>query len=910
MYILKGSLLVVCLVSIAMAMPAATDQPLQTVSQGANESEPLQTVSQGANEFSWSLFKTVAEENPGNLIMSPLSAIFALAMTAYGARGETENQLKRVLHLPSSNSLGTSGYQALTDTLNNVTDNELKLANKIFPAQKFAVKPDYQELLTNYFRSAVQKVDFSNSREAAGIINTWVQENTNDRIKDLLTSDDVDESTALVLVNAVYFKGQWKDKFDPQDTRELRFHVDETTTKKVPTMYRTGDYRYGYVPGMNATFIEIPYKGDELSMIIFLPEDVNGLNEVQQQLQDINIANLFDDAYEGRVELYLPKFKIESKLILNDVLQKMGLTDMFSDRANFSGIADDDLSISKVVQKAFIEVNEEGSEAAAATAIIAATTSLFTLRPEFRIDRPFVYGIAKTLSNDKSNASDKVFIFKGIVNEPMMFCINEGLIRFLKTCCFVSRDYTNNKIRASRDWSLADRSTRDRSVLSTSGITQVIFAAIYTGSLSTFLQSAFDFRRGSTEGTERKMGIYKGSVLVACLILIGIASQATSNQPLYAISRCTNEFSFSLLKAVVEENPGNLVMSPLSAAIVLAMAAYGAGGETELQLKRVLRLSSAQNLGPSNYQALIDILQNSKENDFVLANNLFAGEKFSVKPSYQQLTENFFRSIAQSINFKKAEEAANMLNAWVQRKTNNRIKEIFSQSEVDSNTGLMLVNAVHFKGLWKKRFNPELTKERPFYFNGNTIKNIPTMYTNGIYKFGELSNLKASFIEIPYQGNGMSMVVILPNEVNGLFEVEKRLEGLNINDILNQGYERELHLYLPKFRIERKIDLNSVLKKLGLIDMFSSRANFSAIADNNLFVSKAIQQAFIEVSEEGSESASATGLSAVVAAALFQPEVKIDRPFIYCIVKSLSSEQSSSAERVLVFAGRVNEPQI
>ncbi|XP_076634199.1 uncharacterized protein LOC143348166 [Colletes latitarsis] len=859
MYILKGSLLVVCLVSIAMAMQAATDQSLQTVSQGANE-------------FSLSLFKAVAEETPGNLIMSPLSAIFALAMTAYGARGETENQLKRVLHLPSSNSLGTSGYQALTDTFNNVTDNELKLANKIFPALKFSVKPDYQELLTNYFRSAVQTVDFSKSEEAASIVNTWVQENTNDRIKDLITSGDVDGSTALVLVNAVYFKGQWKNKFDPQNTMDMLFHVDETTTKNVPTMYRNGDYKYGEVPGMNATFIEIPYKGDELSMIIVLPNDVNGLHELQQNLQDINITNLLDDTYEKEVELYLPKFKIESKLDLNDVLQKMGLTDMFTERANFSGIADDDLSISKVIQKAFIEVNEEGSEAAAATGVIAVGTSLFSERSEFIIDRPFIYGIAKTLSNDKSNASDKVFIFTGIVNEPML---------------------------------------RDRSALSTCGISQVIFAAIYTGSLSSFLQSAFDFRRGFTEGTQRKMNIYKGSVLVACLILIGITSQATSNQPLYAISRGANEFSFSLLKTVVEENPGNLVISPLSAAIVLAMAAYGAGGETEMQLKRVLRLSSAQNLGPTGYQTLIDILQNTKENDFVLANKLFAGEKFSMKSNYQQLIENFFRSVVQSINFKKAEEAANMLNAWVQQKTNNRIKAIFSQSDVDSNTGLMLVNAVHFKGLWQKKFNAELTKERPFYFNGNTIKNISTMYANGVYKFGELSDLKASFVEIPYQSNDMSMVVILPNEVNSLFEVEKRLEGININDILNQGYERELHLYLPKFRIEKKIDLNDVLKKLGLVDMFSSRANFSAIADSNLFVSKVIQQAIIEVSEEGSESASATGLSAVMATAVFQPEVKIDRPFIYCIVKSLSSEQSSSGtERVVVFAGRVNEPQI
>ncbi|XP_076623435.1 antitrypsin isoform X2 [Colletes latitarsis] len=400
----RNHLLVACFISIAMATKAACN-------------EALSAVSQGTNQFSLSLFQTALEENPGNLIMSPLSAAIVLAMAAYGARGETENQFKRVLNLPSPDSLGTSGYQALIDTLNNVKENKLNLANKVFVANKFSIEPGYQQLTENYFRSITQAVNFSKSQEAANIVNRWVQENTNDRIKNIVTSDDLNDMTALVLVNAVYFKGQWKNKFNSEDTKEMPFHVNENTVKNVPTMYRQGSYKYGELPHLNAKFIEIPYKGNELSMVIILPNEINGLSEVKKKLQDMNIADILNQGFTGDVQLYMPKFKIESKIELNSILKKLGLTDMFTARANFSGIANDNLAVSKVIQKAFIEVNEEGSEAAAATAIQLRCCSIM-VHPEIRINHPFMYGIIKTFHNDACDISENALIFMGHVNEP------------------------------------------------------------------------------------------------------------------------------------------------------------------------------------------------------------------------------------------------------------------------------------------------------------------------------------------------------------------------------------------------------------------------------------------------------------------------------------------------------------
>nr|XP_034181369.1 antichymotrypsin-2-like isoform X3 [Osmia lignaria] len=400
----KKSFLSVCLVLLTMA-------------KAENNTQAFRAVSEGINQFSSSLFQCVLEENHGNIIMSPLSAAVVLAMAAFGARGETEKQLKKALHIPSPDTLGTSGYQSLIDDLNNVKVAKLLLANKVFAAEKFSVKPAYIELTEKYFHSVTQLVNFAKSEEAANTINTWVKQNTNDRIKEIVNPGDLNSMTAMVLVNAVYFKGQWQDKFDPQNTEERPFHVDENTVKNVSTMFRSGSYLYGELSNLNAKFVLLPYKDDELSMIIILPNEINGLAEVEKKLQNTNIMDILHQGHQREVELYLPKFKIESKIELNEPLNKLGLTDMFTSKANFSGIADADLVVSKVVQKAFIEVNEEGSEAAAATGAIMMKLSL-EFPVDFTVNRPFYYNIIKITKDDGNKVSSVITLFSGHTAEP------------------------------------------------------------------------------------------------------------------------------------------------------------------------------------------------------------------------------------------------------------------------------------------------------------------------------------------------------------------------------------------------------------------------------------------------------------------------------------------------------------
>ncbi|CAL7940866.1 unnamed protein product [Xylocopa violacea] len=368
----------------------------------------LQAVSDGTNEFSSLFYQTVAEKTPGNLIMSPLSAAIVLAMAAYGSRGETENQFKKLLHLPSAN--GESGYQALIDNLNKIQENKLQLANKIFTAEHLDMKPTYKELTETYFHSIAQAVDFAKSQQAADTINGWVEQNTNELIKDLIKPGDLNNSTALVLVNAAYFKGLWNDQFNPNSTTDMPFYIDSNTVKNVPMMSRIGSYRSGELPELNAKFIELPYKGGELSMLIILPNVVDGLAEVEKKLLNVNLANVLNQGYVRTQNLYLPKFKIESKIELEDVLKKMGLIDAFDGRADFSGISNEKMDISKVVQKAFIEVNEEGTEAAAATGMsVALSVSADPI--EIIVNHPFLYSIIKT-------GDTNVQLFKGRIVDP------------------------------------------------------------------------------------------------------------------------------------------------------------------------------------------------------------------------------------------------------------------------------------------------------------------------------------------------------------------------------------------------------------------------------------------------------------------------------------------------------------
>ncbi|KAJ8681833.1 hypothetical protein QAD02_017625 [Eretmocerus hayati] len=386
------------LVACAMAQESATEAQV--------------AVTQSANSFSNDLFKKIAKEQVGkNLISSPLSADIVLSMAAYGAGGNTAKQMRQSLHLPENDAVARQGFESLLTSLQDVKNVTLKIANKVYVAKGFEVKAEYKQLTSGPFKSETSELDLEKPTESAASVNKWVEDNTNNKIHEIVRADDINTDTRLLLLNAVYFKGNWAKKFNEKFTEIMPFNTDEKTQKNVSTMFMSSKFKYGELPNLKAKFVELPYENKDLKMIIILPDEVNGLSLIEENLESVRPEQLKGE--EVTVELYLPKFKIESTIDLEKPLKELGMTDMFENSANFTGMSDAPLKVGKVLQKAFIEVNEEGSEAAAVTAIQIVPLNLPSDWDEeiiFKVDRPFSYKIIDTAT--------QAVLFTGHVYDP------------------------------------------------------------------------------------------------------------------------------------------------------------------------------------------------------------------------------------------------------------------------------------------------------------------------------------------------------------------------------------------------------------------------------------------------------------------------------------------------------------
>ena len=347
----------------------------------------------GNNEFAIDLYQKLSASNQDkNVFFSPLSISTALGMTYAGARGNTETQMAGVLHFGLPQDELHAAFAALAGKLNrpDAQGYRLKIANALWGQKDYPFAASFLDLVKKYYEGGFNTVDFAGDTEGSRqIINLWVEKNTAGKIKDLLHQGDISRLTRLVLTNAIYFKGDWAAKFKPEETRTAPFYVRPGETADVSMMHQTG--RFGYAAPDGLQVLELPYAGGELSMIVLLPRD--GAEDLDAKLAAGELNSWLAGLEEREVAVYLPKFKFEARYGLGGLLAKMGMPDAFDlPPADFSGMTGGkDLYISKVIHQAFIEVNEEGSEAAAATAVVMNTKSVAPPIPEFKADRPFVF---------------------------------------------------------------------------------------------------------------------------------------------------------------------------------------------------------------------------------------------------------------------------------------------------------------------------------------------------------------------------------------------------------------------------------------------------------------------------------------------------------------------------------------
>jgi serpin B len=366
---------------------------------------------ESSNKFGFKLFSEVLKnDREKNVFISPSSVAIALAMTYNGASGTTQLAIAKTLELQGLNlpEINSSYKAALKQLLDNSDPKvQLKIANSLWANQDVSFRPDFLQRTQDFYQAKVSNLNFQDAA-APSIINNWVKENTNGKIDKII--EKIEPLDVLFLINAIYFKGKWSKEFDKNQTAQYPFYITPSRQKQLPMMSQDGDYRYYENNQLQA--VSLPYgKDGKFSFYIFLPKQNSNLNAFYQNLNVENWEKWITRFSKQKGFIRLPRFKTDYDVTLNDALKSLGMEEAFSNKANFSGMGKN-FAISQVKHKTFVEVNEEGTEAAAATSVGIVATSLRDEPEPFRmiVDRPFFCAI-----RDNQTGS---LLFMGSIIEP------------------------------------------------------------------------------------------------------------------------------------------------------------------------------------------------------------------------------------------------------------------------------------------------------------------------------------------------------------------------------------------------------------------------------------------------------------------------------------------------------------
>ncbi|KAM9286097.1 ovalbumin-like [Cariama cristata] len=384
-----------------------------------------------------------------------------------------------------------------------------------------------------------------------------------------------------------------------------------------------------------------------------------------------------------------------------------------------------------------------------------------------------------------------------------------------------------------------------------------------------------------------------------------------------SIGAANTDFCFDVFKELkVHHANENIFYSPLSIVSALAMVYLGARENTRAQIDKALHFDKILGFGEtvesqcdtsvsvhtSLKDMLIQITKPSDNYSFSFASKIYTEETYPILPEYLQCVKELYKGGVETISFQTAaDQAREVINSWVESHTNGMIKNILQPGSVDPQTKMVLVNAVYFKGIWEKAFKEEDTQEMPFRINEQESKPVQMMYQIGSFKLTVAASENLKILEFPYASGQLSMMVILPDEVSGLKQLETSItsEKLIKWTSSNTMEERKIRVYLPRMKIEEKYNLKSVLMALGITDLFSSSANLSGISSaESLKMSEAVHEAFVEIYEAGSEVTSSTGTE--MEAENVSEEFKADHPFLFLIKHNPTDS--------IVFFGRCMSP--
>jgi len=388
-------ILVLVFASLALSCSEMIDQPLsERTVRSLTPSE--KALASSGNTFGLNLFREIARDpelEGRNMFISPLSVSYALGMTLNGAGGETREAIVNTLELEGlTPEEANESYRSLTDFLVNLDPTvRFQIASSIWYRDDFSVIPSFMDLNRAYFHAEVEGLDFSDPA-ASETINGWVKDATGGKIESIVPQQ-IPREAVMYLINAIYFKGAWRHRFDPEKTMDAPFELPGGSEVSCRMMYQKGTFSMS--SGQLFSALDMPYGDSLYTMTILLPEEGVTTDEVIHWLNDASWQSVVNGLSPVEIEVYLPRFTLEFERSLKKDLAGLGMGVAFTSDADFSGMTDEKVFISEVLHKTFVEVNEEGTEAAAATSVEISRTSL---SPVFRVDRPFVFAIRENRS--------------------------------------------------------------------------------------------------------------------------------------------------------------------------------------------------------------------------------------------------------------------------------------------------------------------------------------------------------------------------------------------------------------------------------------------------------------------------------------------------------------------------------
>ncbi|MCK5283867.1 MAG: serpin family protein [Nanoarchaeota archaeon] len=396
----------IVIAALSIFLYGCEKQPVITTDDTGSTPEGVKAVVNANNQFAFDLYSELNKAEDSNIFYSPYSISSALAMTYEGAKGQTADEMRAVFHFPE-NSILRPNFAAIYNDINQGSKAyELNTGNALWVQEDFQFLQDYLTTVEKYYGGKAENLDFVGETEKSRqTINSYIEEQTNNKIKDLIPPGVLSPMTRLVLTNAIYFKGTWEWEFDKGDTRDQDFKITPENIVKVPMMYMDPDKaRFNYADIGDLQILELPYKGEEISMLVLLPKqgedydfETGEIITSDYTLEDIELTSEKLEEYKAQMKetklssIYLPKFEFDTKYFMKQTLSAMGMPTAFSGNADFSGMTlAEQLFISQVIHQAYVKVDEKGTEAAAATAV-GVTGSAAMPRNIFRADHPFIF---------------------------------------------------------------------------------------------------------------------------------------------------------------------------------------------------------------------------------------------------------------------------------------------------------------------------------------------------------------------------------------------------------------------------------------------------------------------------------------------------------------------------------------